>query len=80
MSFQGFPGVAQWQKNPVDNVGDTGDAGLIPGFRRSPAVGSGSPLSILAGKIAWSEEPGGLQSKESNMTGHARTCPLDESR
>ena len=26
------------------NVGDTGDAGSIPGLGRSPGVGNGSPL------------------------------------
>ena len=30
---------------------------------RSPGVGNGNPLSILAWKIPWTEKPGGLQSK-----------------
>ena len=49
-------------KNPPANVGDTGDTGLIPGSGRSPEVGNGNPLSILAWKILWTEEPGGPQS------------------
>ena len=30
------------------NLGDAGDAGLIPGSRRSPGVGNGTHSSILA--------------------------------
>ena len=47
-------------KNQAANAGDTGDASLIPGSGRSPGVGNGN--SILAWKITWTEEPGGLQS------------------
>ena len=31
-------------KNPPANVGDTGDAGLIPGWGRSPGEGNGNPF------------------------------------
>ena len=31
-------------KNPPANAGDAGDAGSIPGSRRSPGVGNGNPL------------------------------------
>ena len=31
-------------KNPPANAGDTRDAGLIPGLKRSPGGGNGSPL------------------------------------
>ena len=31
-------------KNPPTNVGDTRDAGLIPGLGRSPEGGHGNPL------------------------------------
>ena len=31
-------------KNPLANAGDTGDASLIPGSRRSPGVGNVNPL------------------------------------
>ena len=40
------------------------DSGSIPGSGRSPGVGSGSHSSILAWKILWTEEPGGLQLTE----------------
>ena len=38
------------------------DAGLVPGWGRSPGGGNGSPLWFLARRILWTEEPGGLQS------------------
>ena len=52
-------------KNPPANAGDdTGHMGLIPGLGRSHRGGNGNPLlfHILAWKIQWTEEPGGLQS------------------
>ena len=50
-------------KNLLATAGDTRDPGSILGLERSPGVGNGNPLSsILAWKILWTEEPGGLQS------------------
>ena len=49
-------------KNPPANAGDTRDPGLIPGLGRSPKVGNGNLLHLLAPKIPWTEEPGGLES------------------
>ena len=46
-------------KNPPATAGDVC---LISGSGRSPGRGDGDPLSILAWKIPWTEEPGGLQS------------------
>ena len=46
-------------KNPPANIGDVG---LIPGPGRSPGGGNDNPPSILAWKIPWTEEPGGLVS------------------
>ena len=43
---------------------NAGDLGLIPGLGRSPGEGNGNPLHILAWRIPWTEEPGGLQSME----------------
>ena len=40
---------------------NVGDPGSIPGSGKSPGEGNGNPLtSILAWKIPWMEEPGGL--------------------
>ena len=50
-------------KESTCNAGDTGDMGLIPGSVRSPGGGNGNPHpSILAWRIPWTEQPGGLQS------------------
>ena len=43
-----------------------GDAGSIHGSRRSPGEEMAVQSSILAWEIAWTEEPGGIQSTESN--------------
>ena len=39
---------------------NVGDQGLIPGSGRSPGEGNSNLFSILAWKIPWTEEPGGL--------------------
>ena len=60
--------MAQLVKNPPASVGD---AGSIPGSRRSPEEGNGSPLQESCLEIPWTEEPRGLQSmglQESDMT------------
>ena len=51
---------------------------LIPGLGRSPGEGNCNPLSILPGKLPWTEEPGGLQSTGSQkswtwLTDHTTT-------
>ena len=54
--------VALVEKDTPANAGDVRDAGSIPGSGRSPGGGHGNPLSVLAWRIPWTEEPGGLQS------------------
>ena len=54
-------------KNPA---GDEGDTGSIPGLGRSP--GGGNETSILARRILWTEESGGLRSLGLQRTGHTR--------
>ena len=59
-------------KNPPANPGDIRDAGSTPGFRRSSEGGDDNSFqysclqyyntTILAYRIPWTEEPGGLQS------------------
>ena len=39
----GFPGGAAVKNLPA-NAGDTGDAGSIPGLKRSPGKGNDNPL------------------------------------
>ena len=53
--------MAQQVKNPPVNAGDVG---LIPGSGRSLGEGN-SYSSILAWRIPWTEEPGGLQPMKS---------------
>ena len=49
-------------KNPPANAGGIRDSVSILGSGRSPGGGHGNHSSILAWKIPWTEEPGGLQS------------------
>ena len=49
-------------KNPPANAEDVRDVGLIPGLERSPEEGMATHSSVLAWRIPWTEEPGGLQS------------------
>ena len=54
-----FPGGAV-VKNPPTNAGDARDLGWILGSRRSLGGGKAAHCSILAWRIPWTEEPGGL--------------------
>ena len=52
-------------KNLPANVGDSSS---IPGSGRSPGEEMATHSSILAWKIPWTEEPGGLQSMRSQKS------------
>ena len=52
-------------KNLPASAGDLRDKGLIPGLGRPLEEGMATHSSILAWSIPWTEEPGGLQSMES---------------
>ena len=63
--------VALVVKNPPASARDLRDAVSIPGLGRSPGGGHGNHSSILAWRIPWIKEPGGLQSigsKQSDTT------------
>ena len=47
-----------------------GDMGLIPELGRSLEKGMATHSSILAWRIPWTKEPGGLQSVESQRVGY----------
>ena len=49
---------------------NAGDPVSIPGSRRSPGEGMATHSSILAWRIPWIEEPGGLQSMGWQRVGH----------
>ena len=57
-SIAGFPGGSEG-KAPARNAGDLGS---IPGLGSSPGEEMATHSSILAWRIPWMEEPGGLQS------------------
>ena len=51
-------------KSPPASAGNVRDTGSIPGSGRTPGEGVATHSSILAWRIPWTEEPGGLQSIE----------------
>ena len=57
---RGFSGGASG-KEPPANAGDISDEGSILESGRSPGDGNATHSSILAWKIPWTEEAGGLQ-------------------
>ena len=62
--------VALVVKNPPANAGYRRDSGLIPGSGRSPGGEHGNHSTILAWRIPWTDEPGGLQSMGSQRVRH----------
>ena len=57
-------------KNPPADVGDARDPGFITGLERPPGEGNATHSSILAWRIPWAEEPGGLQSMRLQRVRH----------
>ena len=62
--------VALVVKNLPSNAGDIKDSGLSPESGRSLEEGMATHRSILAWRIPWTEEPGGLQSIGSHKVGN----------
>ena len=60
-------------KNLPANAGDIRVLGLISGSGRSPGGGHGTYSSVLAWRVPWTEEPGGLQNIGSLRVGHDRS-------
>ena len=70
--FLGFLGSSDGKASACN----VGDLGTIPGSGRSlsredPLKELATDSSILAWKIPWTEEPGGLQSMGSQRAGHS---------
>ena len=61
-----FPGGSDSE----ESVCNAGDLGLIPRLGRSPWKEIATHARILAWRIPWTEEPGGLQSAGSQRVGH----------
>ena len=53
---------------------NAGDLGLMPGLERSPGGGQGNHSNILAWRIPWTEESGGLQSLGSQKSQAKQQC------
>ena len=71
--FCGSKGVSQVVlvvKNLPANAGDERDVGSILGSGRSPGGENGVPLQYSCLENPWTEEPGGLQSMESQRVGY----------
>ena len=64
--FTAPPGASVVKNLPAS----AGDTGLIHGLGGSPGVGNATHSSILAWKIPWTEESGGLESMVSQRFGH----------
>ena len=54
-------------KNLQVNAGDIRDLGSIPGLGRGPGGGHGSPLQYSCLRTPWTEEPGRLQSIQTQL-------------
>jgi len=52
--------IVQALKKSACNAGDTGDSGSIPGSGRPLEEAMATHSSVLAWRIPWTEEPGGL--------------------
>jgi len=65
----GFPYSSAGEESSC-NGGDIGHMHSIPGLGRSPEKEMAAYSSILAWEIPWTEEPGGLQSTESQRVRH----------
>ena len=59
---QGFPG----RSDGKESTGKAGDPGVI-----SLEEGNGYPLNVLAWRIPWTDEPGGLQAMRSQRVRHS---------
>ena len=65
-NIEGFPGGSEVKASACN----AGDLGSIPGLGRSLEKEMATHSSILAWRIPWTEEPGGLQSTGSQRVGH----------
>ena len=59
-----------WWFNGKESACNAGDLGLMPGLGRSLEKGMATHSSILAWRIPWTAEPGGLQSMGSQRVRH----------
>ena len=67
----GFPAGAG-----VESAHNAGDLGSIAGWEGSPKKGMATYSSILACRITWIEQPGGLQPMGSQRVEHDKRLTL----
>ena len=60
----------KWASQVVLVAGDIRDVGSVSGWEDPLEEGMATHSSILAWRIPWTEEPGGLQSIGSHRVGH----------
>ena len=69
-----YPLQYSWASRVIQTVKEStckaGGLGSVPGLGRSPG-GTATYISILAWRIPWTEEPGGLQSTGLQRVGHS---------
>ena len=66
IGLKGFPDGSEVKAS----ARNAGDLGSIPGSETSPGEEMATHSSILAWRIPWTEEPGGLQFTGSQRVGH----------
>ena len=72
IGLNGVSQVAQVIKNPPGNAGAMGVADSILGWEDPLEEEMATHSSILAWKIIWTEDPGGLQSMKLPRVGYSR--------
>ena len=70
MKTTGASQVVLVVKNLPAKARDVRGVGLIPGWEDTLEKRKATPFSILAWRILWTQEPGGLQSMRSQRVGH----------
>ena len=70
MSHCGFNLCSPGGSDSKESACNAGDPGLSPGSERSLEKAVATHSSVLAWRIPWTVEPGGLQSVVSQRVGH----------
>ena len=68
--FKDFPRGSEGKEYTCIAGCKAGDPSSTPGLGRYPAKGMATLSSILAWRLPWTEEPGGLESMGSKRVGH----------
>ena len=71
--FTGASQVALVEKNLPAEAGEVREVGSIPGGKDPLGEEMATHPSILAWRVPWTEEPGGLQPTESQRIRHTET-------